>query len=114
APLDEVPAASGLNFTVVYSSRDGGRTWTGGRVDQGGLGTIDNPLPPALGMPSQFEDFLNIGTTDADAAWDRHGNAYFQSGSIHGLNQGGNEVSTVFRSIDAGRTWPYRAQAASA
>jgi BNR/Asp-box repeat len=113
-PLDDVPAGSGINFTVVYSTRDGGRTWTGGRVDQGGLGTVQNPLAAVPGTPSQFDDFLNVGTTDADAAWDRHGNAYFQSGSIHGLNQGGNEVSTVFRSVDAGRTWPYKSTAVNA
>ena len=84
----------GLDDTRLYVSRDGGRHWRTLKLDQGGLGQVGG-----------FSDAINVVNTDADVAWDRHGNAYFESGDIHGVNHGGNEVATVWRSTDGGRTW---------
>src|SRR2546429_434790 len=35
-PLSDLPGGNGIMDTSVYTSRDGGQTWTGGRLDQGG------------------------------------------------------------------------------
>lgn len=104
-PARDLPGGNGIMNTAVYSSRDGGRTWIGGRLDQGGLGPVRNPLPSALGVAPEFNDLLNVNNTDAAAAWDRHGNAYYESGDVHGVYHNGDEVATVWRSRDAGRSW---------
>ena len=103
APLNPFVGGGGVQDTRVYSSRDGGRTWLWQKLDQGGLGRLPSPLP--VGGAPEFSDAFNIVNTDADSAWDRHGNVYFESGDIHGLHHNGNEVATVWRSTDAGVTW---------
>jgi hypothetical protein len=103
APLNPFIGGGGIQDTRIYSSRDGGRHWLWQKLDQGGLGRISTPLPE--GDAPEFSDAFNIVNTDADSAWDRHGNAYFESGDIHGLYHNGNEVATFWRSSDGGVTW---------
>jgi hypothetical protein len=106
APLNPFVGGGGLQDTRVFSSRDGGAHWITQKLDQGGLGKLEVPLPGALEPESpEFSDAFNIVNTDADAVWDSHGNAYYESGDIHGLYHGGNEVETVWRSTDGGVTW---------
>lgn len=95
----------GFQDTRVYSSQDGGRHWLAQKLDQGGLGRLTNPLPVEVGGSPELSDALNIVNTDADSVWDAHGNAYFESGDIHGLYHHGDEVETVWRSTDGGVTW---------
>lgn len=104
-PLRRFISTGGVQQTRVYSTRDGGLTWKTDKLDQGGLGRYPNPLPPDLGFAPEFSDMFNILNTDADAAFDRHGNAYFESGDVHGVHHNGDEVATVWRSTDAGLTW---------
>ena len=104
-PASDLPGGNGIMDTTIYTSRNGGRTWKGWRMDQGGLGRVRDPLPSALGVAPEFDDLLNVNTTDADAAWDAHGNAYFESGDVHGVYHGGDEVATVWRSSDGLKTW---------
>jgi hypothetical protein len=103
-PLNPFVGGGGLQDTRVYSSQDGGRHWLTQKLDQGGLGQLRLPLEP-VGNSPEFSDAFNIVNTDADSAWDRHGNAYFESGDIHGLYHGGNEVETVWHTGDGGVTW---------
>ena len=93
-PASTYIGGGGIDDSRLYVSQDGGRHWTTLKLDQGGLGPV-----------AGFSDAVNIVNTDADVAWDRHGNAYFESGDIHGVNHGGSEVATVWRSTDGGRTW---------
>jgi hypothetical protein len=103
APLNPFVGGGGLQDSRVYSSRDGGRHWLTLKLDQGGLGKLE--LPEVAGRSPEFSDAFNIVNTDSDSIWDRHGNAYFESGDIHGLHHGGDEVATVWRSTDGGATW---------
>jgi len=105
APLDRVFGGGGFQDTRVYASQDGGAHWTTHKLDQGGLGTLTAPVPESEGFSPEFSDAFNVLNTDAASAWDRHGNAYFESGDVHGIHHGGDEVATVWRSTDAGRTW---------
>src|SRR3954470_4447212 len=93
-PATSYVGGGGIDDSRLYVSQDGGRHWKTLKLDQGGLGPVGG-----------FSDAVNIVNTDADVAWDRHGNAYFESGDIHGVNHGGSEVATVWRSADGGRTW---------
>jgi len=93
----------GLNDTRLYTTQDGGRHWTTLKLDQGGLGRVVLPLP--VGGAPEFSDALNVINSDAASIWDRHGNAYFESGDVHGIAHNGDEVETVWRSTDGGRTW---------
>ncbi len=105
APLNPFVGGGGLQDTRVYSSQDGGRHWLTRKLDQGGIGKLTLPLPGELPLSPEFSDAFNIVNTDADSVWDRHGNAYFESGDIHGLYHEGNEVETMWRSTDGGVTW---------
>jgi hypothetical protein len=105
APLNPFIGGGGVQDTRVYSSRDGGRHWLWQKLDQGGLGRLETPLPGEGARSPEFSDAFNIVNTDADTAWDRHGNVYFESGDIHGLYHGGEEVATVWRSTDGGVNW---------
>jgi hypothetical protein len=106
-PLQAVfPGGDGFQDTRVYSSQDGGRHWRTYDLDQGGVGKVTVPAEEEEeGFAPEFDDALNIVNTDADSVWDRQGNAYFESGDIHGINHGGHEVATVWRSKDGGRSW---------
>jgi hypothetical protein len=105
APLNPFVGGGGLQDTRVYSSQDGGLHWLTQKLDQGGLGKLQLPLPgEPLPESPEFSDAFNIVNTDADTVWDHHGNAYYESGDIHGLYHDGNEVETVWRSTD-GITW---------
>src|SRR4029077_11633359 len=106
APLNPFVGGGGLQDTRVYSSQDGGLHWLTQKLDQGGLGKLQVPLPgEAQPLSPEFSDAFNIVNTDADTVWDRHGDAYYESGDIHGLYHGGTEVETLWRSTDGGITW---------
>src|SRR5436190_19062275 len=45
APLNPFVGGGGVQDSRVYSSRDGGRTWLTQKLDQGGLGRVETPLP---------------------------------------------------------------------
>lgn len=105
SPADQTPSVNGLMMSAVYTSRDGGHTWLTSRPDQGGVGRVANPLALVPGSPAAFQDLGNIDTTDADVAFDRHGNLYFMSGAAHNPSHNFDEVATVWRSTDAGLTW---------
>lgn len=105
APLDKFFGSGGVQDSRVYSSQDGGRHWLTLKLDQGGIGALQTPLPPLAGFAPEFSDAFNILNTDSDSTWDRHGNAYFESGDIHGIHHNGNETATVWRSTDGGVSW---------
>jgi hypothetical protein len=105
APFDPFVGGGGFQDTRVFSTRDGGLHWLGQKLDQGGLGRVQIPLPAQLGLSPEFSDALNIVNTDADSVWDRHGNVYFESGDIHGLHHNGDEQANVWRSNDGGQSW---------
>jgi hypothetical protein len=104
-PLSDAPGPTGMMMTSIYTSRDGGRTWLSGKLDRGGFGRWSNPLAAAVGVAPEWQDTLNVNSTDAGAAWDRHGNAYYEAGNVHGINHGFDEVATVWRSSDGLRSW---------
>ena len=103
APLKMYFGGSGVQDSRLYVSRDGGQHWTTLKLDQGGVGKV--ALPLSSGNAPEFSDLFNVLNTDSDAVWDRHGNAYYESGDVHGIHHDGNEVETVWHSTDAGRTW---------
>lgn len=102
--LDPLYGGGGVQDSRVYTTGDGGCHWLTQKPDQGGVGRIDVPLSGGGDAP-EFSDALNVLNTDSDSAWDRHGNAYFESGDIHGAYHNGDEVETVWRSADGGVTW---------
>ena len=99
---------AGVQDSRLYVSTDGGRHWKTWKLDTGGVGPLVFPSPTGAIAP-EFSDAGNVLNTDAGVAWDRHGNAYFESGDVHGVNHGGDEVETVWRSVDGGRSWGPRA-----
>src|SRR6476646_1027887 len=104
APANMYVGGSGVQDSRLYVSRDGGRHWRTLKLDQGGLGPMVPPATPGVRAP-EFSDAFNVLNTDSDVAWDRHGNAYFESGDVHGVHHEGDEVETVWRSNDGGATW---------
>ncbi|MFL5824466.1 MAG: sialidase family protein [Solirubrobacteraceae bacterium] len=101
---DPLYGGGGVQDTRVYTTRDGGCHWLTRKLDQGGLGRVSVPLSGGADAP-EFSDALNVLSTDADSAWDRHGNAYFEAGDAHGAAHDGMEVEVVWHSRDAGLTW---------
>ena len=101
---DALYGGGGVQDSRVYSTRDGGCHWLTQKLDQGGLGKVDVPLSGGAHAP-EFSDALNVLSTDADTAWDRHGNAYFEAGDAHGVSHQGQEVELIWRSRDGGKTW---------
>lgn len=104
---DPLYGGGGVQDTRVYSSRDGGCHWRTDKPDQGGLGRVTVPLAGGADAP-EFSDALNVLSTDADSAWDRHGNVYFEAGDAHGVHHAGMEVELVWRSTNAGLSWAPR------
>jgi BNR/Asp-box repeat protein len=104
---DPLYGGGGVQDTRLYTSRDGGCHWQTRKLDQGGLGRVTVPLAGGADAP-EFSDALNVLSTDADSAWDRHGNAYFEAGDAHGVGHDGMEVEVVWRSTNAGRSWSPR------
>jgi hypothetical protein len=100
---------SGFMDTAAYISHDGGRTWTGERLDQGGLGQLKLPLPDqltsALGLAPELDDAANVFNTDQSVVFDDRGAGYFESGDIHGVEHGGDEAATVWRTTDRAASW---------
>lgn len=101
---DPLYGGGGVQDTRVYSTRDGGCHWVTEALDQGGVGAVNVPLAGGANAP-EFSDALNVLSTDADTAWDNHGNVYFEAGDAHGVHHGGMEVELVWRSTSAGLTW---------
>jgi hypothetical protein len=101
---DPLYGGGGVQDTRVYSTRDGGCHWVTRKLDQGGLGHVTVPLAGGADAP-EFSDALNVLSTDADTAWDSHGNVYFEAGDAHGVHHDGMEVEVVWRSTNAGLTW---------
>jgi len=104
-PLSPYFGKGGIQDNRLFTSQDCGRHWTTRKLDVGGIGPLATPLPPLAGFAPEFDDAFNIVNTDADSIWDRHGNAYYESGDIHGIHHNGNETATVWRSTDGGGTW---------
>jgi hypothetical protein len=105
SPLDDLPGPTGMMTTAIYTSRDGGRTWWRGALDQGGIGESRISPLASVGIAPEWQDTLNVNTTDATPAWDRHGRAYYGSGDAHGIDKGFDEVATIWRSTDGLRSW---------
>jgi outer membrane protein assembly factor BamB len=97
--------ANGIVSCAEWSSHNGGRTWSGGRLENSGLETLTGPLPQLVQQPREFgdPDVGNLISADQNTVFDRHGNAYFQC-----VNSGagtGDVKVYVYRSSDGGRTW---------
>src|SRR5438105_302190 len=101
---DPLYGGGGVQDTRVYSTLDGGCLWRTQKLDQGGVGPVNVPLAGGANAP-EFSDALNVLSTDADSVWDRHGNAYFETGDAHGIGHDGQEVELVWRSTDGGAKW---------
>ncbi len=101
---DPLYGGGGVQDTRVYSTRDGGCHWLTQKLDRGGLGRVTVPLSGGADAP-EFSDALNVLSTDADSAWDRHGNVYFEAADAHGVGHGGQEVELIWRSADGGVDW---------
>jgi len=99
---------SGIGDCAVWASHDGGVTWKGGLLNEGGLGKplVLPPRPdaPVLNeVPREIDDPGNLFSIDQNAVFDRHGNAWYQC-----INDGlGNLdiVVAVYHSTDGGKTW---------
>ena len=105
------PLGNGLMSMAAYLSNDGGQTWRVNRLQQGGLGTVPNPTGALTGASPEFSDLGNTVTSDADAAYDNHGNLYIESGCLHTIRANLDEVAHIWHSSDGGRTFdgPYTA-----
>jgi hypothetical protein len=108
-PLNQPFAANGTVSCGVWSSRDGGRSWSGGLKSAGGLQPIANPgaaLLPISGVavPKEFEAPGNLISADQSIVFDRHGNAYFECLDF-GAGTGGDAKVDFYRSKDGGKTW---------
>ena len=103
APLPGVNG-DGIVDIAVYSSQNGGRSWTASRLPEGGLGSDALPLPPIASVPSEFANAGNVVNADQSCAFDRHGNAYYASANFSTALPGDSRVR-VWRSTDGGRSF---------
>jgi hypothetical protein len=104
---NEAIGPSGATTCAVWASHDGGRTWSGGRLESSGFDALTGPLKPPQLIPSEFDgehpDEGNAISADQNTVFDRHGNAYYAC-----LNFGVAAASPkvfVYRSTDGGRSW---------
>lgn len=94
---------SGSQQAGVWASHDGGVTWTGGTINQGGYGPVTAPAPV---ISTESSDVGNFIGSDQSVVFDRHGTAYFESIlSGFGPATRGDIQVIVHRSTDAGTTW---------
>ncbi len=104
----------GIVDIAVYSSQDGGRSWTVGQLPQAGLGSVALPIPAPANVPSEFRNVGNVVAADQSCAFDRHGNAYYAAGNLYSATNPGDSQVRVWRSTDGGRTFGAPVIAASA
>jgi hypothetical protein len=93
---------SGFTRCAAWSSADGGRSWHGGPMMDGGIGSVPNPLDVPR-VPGEFDDPGNVFSADQNTVFDRTGTAYYTC-----INFGvktGLEQLYVWRSADGGRHW---------
>ena len=98
--------AGGVTSCAVWASHDGGRTWTGGRLEESGLGpNVTGESQPPIREPAEFgdADLGNAISADQNTVFDRHGNAYYQCINLGLLT--GDVVVNVYRSTDGGSHW---------
>ncbi len=93
---------SGFTRCAAWSSHDGGRTWRGGPMLDGGLGAVPSPIQ-GLKVPGEFEDAGNVFSADQNTVFDRTGTAYYTCINF-GVTTGLEELN-VWRSRDGGRHW---------
>ena len=107
---------SGLGLCAVWSSHDGGTTWSGGTISEDGVGPLSaaklaalRARPVVRGAPPEFRDPGNIFAGDQNVVFDRHGTAYLECMEFG--TRTGTIIVDVRRSHDGGRTWaaPVRA-----
>jgi BNR repeat protein len=107
-PFNVPLAENGTVSCGVWSSHNGGRSWSGGLKSAGGLSPIADPLVglpvPNLNLPDEFVAPGNLISADQSIVFDRHGNAYFECVDF-GAGTNGDATVDVYRSKDGGRTW---------
>jgi hypothetical protein len=99
-----LPGPDGVVDTGVWASADGGRSWHGGQLSGGGFGAFASPIPVSV-LPSEFTDVGNAIEADQSEAFDRYGNAYYETGDLYSSGNLGDGVGRVWRSSDGGMTW---------
>lgn len=104
----------GIVDVAVYSSQDGGRSWTPSQLPRGGLGSVALPIPPIAGVPHEFDSASNVVDADQSCAFDRHGNAYYAADNLYSASNPGDSQIRVWRSTDGGRRFGAPVVAASA
>jgi hypothetical protein len=98
---------SGFGDCAVWSTHDGGATWSGGLLSGGGLGrplSLPHSEAPVLSeIPDEIDDPGNFFSIDQNAVFDRKGNAWYQC-----INSGAGArdvVVHVYHSANGGKTW---------
>ena len=91
---------SGFTRCAAWASLNGGATWSGGPMLDGGLGPVDTPFQIPR-VPGEFNDPGNVFSADQNTVFDRHGTAWYDC-----INFGvttGVERLDVWRSDDGGQ-----------